>query len=63
MYEEECIPVGCVPPACWPHLPACTASGVSAPGGVPAPGGGVSAPGGDIPACTGADPPVDRQHV
>ena len=25
--EEECIPVGCVAPACCPYLPACTAQG------------------------------------
>ena len=31
---QECIPVGCVPPACCPYLPACTALG-----GVPGPGG------------------------
>ena len=23
--ETRSIPVGCVPPACWPYLPACTA--------------------------------------
>ena len=23
--KQECIPVGCVPPACCPYLPACTA--------------------------------------
>ena len=32
--KQECIPVGSVPPACCPYLPACTA-----PRGVPAPGG------------------------
>ena len=40
--KQECIPVGCVPPACCPYLPdlpACTAlGGVSAWGGVPARG-------------------------
>ena len=25
--EQECIPVGCVPPACCPYLPACTGPG------------------------------------
>ena len=50
--EQECIPVGCVLPACCPYLPACTVQGVSATGGllpggcllpreVPATGGGV----------------------
>ena len=24
---QDCIPVGCIPPACCPHLPACTALG------------------------------------
>ena len=32
--EQECIPVGCVPPAHWPYLPACSARG-----GVPGLGG------------------------
>ena len=26
LFEQDCIPVGCVPPACWPYLPACSAS-------------------------------------
>ena len=65
------IPVGCVPPACWPYLPACTAQGgVSAHGGCLLPGGclllvGGSAPRGvsAIPACTEADPPsVNRMN-
>ena len=25
--KEDCIPVGCIPPACWPYLPACTVQG------------------------------------
>ena len=25
--EQECIPAGCVPPACCPYLPACTGPG------------------------------------
>ena len=33
-YEQECIPVGFVPPTCCPYLPACTA-----PGGCTCPGG------------------------
>ena len=42
--EQECIPVGCVPPTCCPYLPVCTApgcpgGGVTCPGGVPAQGG------------------------
>ena len=40
--EQDCIPVGCVPPACCPYLPACTA-----------PGGGVSAPGRCLPLVLG----------
>ena len=44
--KQECIPVGCVPPACCPYLPACTA-----PGGVPA--RGCTCPGGYLPGgCT-----------
>ena len=27
MLKQVCIPVGCVPPACWPYLPACTVAG------------------------------------
>ena len=57
LLQQECIPVGCVPPACCSYLPACTASrwGVyppgTCPGGVPAWGvvpaqGGVTAQGG-----------------
>ena len=42
--KQECIPVGCVPPACCPYLPACTAPGecllLGGGGGVPAPGRG-----------------------
>ena len=44
--KQECIPVGCVPPACWTYLSmhcwvGCTCSrGCTCPGGVPAPGGG-----------------------
>ena len=39
--KKECFPVGCVPPACCPYLPASTAHGGTAPslGGVPGPGG------------------------
>ena len=33
--EQDCIPVGCVPPALWPYLRAC-----SVPGDVPGLGGG-----------------------
>ena len=61
---QECIPVGCVLPTCWPHpsmhctgggcLPrVCLPRGVSVQGGV--------CPVGCIPACNGADPAVDRQ--
>ena len=39
--RQVCIPVGCVPLACWPYLPACTAQGGSAPGGVCSGGGGL----------------------
>ena len=63
--KQDCIPVGCVPPACWPYLPACTAVGWgylllggclllghSAPSGVSAPRG-VPAPGGCLPLVLG----------
>ena len=43
---QDCIPVGCIPPACWLYLLACTAwgrvcllLGESGSGGVSAPGG------------------------
>ena len=52
--QQECIPVGCVPPACCPYLPACTAprgctwsQGLYLVlGGVPGPRGSVPGPGG-----------------
>ena len=65
---HDCIPVGCIPPARWPYLPAC-----SAPGGCLVPGEGVSAPGGfapggqllggGIPVCTEAAPPCEQNHT
>ena len=74
--RQDCIPVECILPACWPYLPACTAQGGVCSRGPPAPGGcllggrgacsGGSAPwgclvlGGGIPTCTEADPPVNR---
>ena len=47
-YKQECIPVGCVPPACCPYLLACTALGgvVYLPRGVPGPGRECTCPGG-----------------
>ena len=44
--QQECNPVGCVPLACCPYLPACTAPGGCVPGlGVYlVPGGGVPGP-------------------
>ena len=73
--KQDCIPVGCVPPAYCPYLPACTAQGVSAPRECLLQGclfWGMSAPGeeyllqgvcgGGIPACTAQHraPPVNR---
>ena len=68
--------MGCIPPACWPYVPACTAlggcllQGVPGPRGCLVPGGcvlpgvcsreGTWSQGDGIPACTGADPPVNR---
>ena len=53
--EQECIPVGCLPAAHWPY------AGLYFPGGGLLPGDVCS---GDcvcgIPACTEADPPVNR---
>ena len=50
--KQDCIPVGCVPPACCPYLPACTVlGGVWSGGCLPLVGRGC------IPACNGADPP------
>ena len=37
--KQECIPVGCVPPACCPYLPTCTARGGYLPRGVYLPRG------------------------
>ena len=36
--NQDCIPVGCVPPACWTYLPACTAPGGACSWGVSTPG-------------------------
>ena len=68
--KQDCIPVGCVPPACCPYLPAYTAPGdaFSGEGGCLLPEEGCLVPvgcllpGGEggIAACNGADPPVDR---
>ena len=48
--EQECIPVGCVPPAYRPYLPGPGAGGVPGPGGVylVRGGGGVPGPGGVV---------------
>ena len=53
--EQDCIPVGCAPPACCPYLPACTAWGVCSQGGLPLVWGGVpvSGPGGCLPLVRG----------
>ena len=68
--KQECIPVGCVPPARRPYLPGpggggCTWSGGGVPGlgGVPGPGGctwsrGVYlVPGGGVPGLGGVPGP------
>ena len=50
--RQDCIPVGCVPSARWPYLPACSAPGGVCSGGCLLPGGvcsrGVSAPRGGV---------------
>ena len=59
--QQDCIPVGCIPPACWPYLPTCTAlrRGVSAPGGAWSRGGGCLLWGGRVPGPRG----VVSQHA
>ena len=67
--KQDCIPVGCAPPACWPYLPACTVQGGGPNGGaylvlvgggcsgggyLPSPGG-MSAPNG-VPTWSGGVP-------
>ena len=47
LFQQECIPVGCVPPACCTYLPACTA-----PGGMYLPGGGTWVGGVPAGGCT-----------
>ena len=65
--KQECIPVGYVPPACCPYLPACPGQGGCL---LPGLGGVCSREGvcyqggcllpGVIPACTKADPPCEQ---
>ena len=40
MFQQECIPVGCVPAAHWPYAAVCFAGGCLLGGAVSAPGGG-----------------------
>ena len=55
---QECIPVGCVPAA---HRPYAGGGGGASFRGCLLRGGGASFPGGGgTPACTEADPPVNR---
>ena len=69
--KQECIPVGCVPSAavavsarrgaCCQWGACCRGGGCLVPGCAwSRGGGGLPAPRGGIPACTEADPPVDR---
>ena len=51
--KQDCIPVGCIPPACWPYL---LARGGAWSRGVPGWGMSARGGGGGIPACTEADP-------
>ena len=70
IFEQECIPVGCVPAAHWPYAAVCFGGGgLPGPGGLPDPAGGggwsrgvclvqggcLPDRGGCIPACTEAD--------
>ena len=60
---QVCIPVGWIPPACWPYLPACTEQGCLLwGGGVPAPRRGVPAPGGWYPSMHWGSPPPCEQN-
>ena len=57
--KQECIPVGCLPPAFWPYPSMHCPGGVSARGYLPGgylPRGGVFPGGMCIPACNGTDP-------
>ena len=61
--KQECIPVGCVPPACCPYLPACTAPGGTCLGVVYLLSGGCTflgayLPSGGVPAQWGCTCPV-----
>ena len=71
--KQDCIPGGCVPPACCPYLPACTVLGGclllggtclwSRGGYLPLvrEGGACLWSEGCIPACNGADPPLSTE--
>ena len=75
-FKQECIPVGCIPATCRPYAGVCFPGGSGLGGvcsqGVSGQGGGVCSwggvwsevgcllLGGGIPACTEADPPVNR---
>ena len=67
-YQQECIPVGCVPPVCWPHPSMHWAGGVYPSmhwaGGLCIPActgaGGVSALGWCLPGGVWQRPPVNR---
>ena len=57
IFKQVCIPVGWVPPTCCPYLPACTAQGVSIPGGCLLLGGGICMGGGNPALHRGRIPP------
>ena len=54
--QQECIPVGCVPPTCCPYLPAAPRGGGTCPGGCTC-SERCTCPGGDVSAR------VDLHHV
>ena len=56
--QQDWIPVGCVPPARWPYLPACSVLGGLLPGGACSGGGVVSAQGGWYPSMLWGRPPL-----
>ena len=61
--NKKCIPVGCIPPACSPYLPVCTAQGGSSlPGGLPCQRGSALPRGGVLP-CRGGGLPCHGGSV
>ena len=61
LFKQDCIPVGCIPSARWPYLPACSALGVpGAVGGCLVQGGACLVLGGCLPGPGGGVPAWSR---